>query len=652
LNGSKLQITKRKQVIKKMTRLIKSNEKGMVLILTLLVVLVLLSLGGVYLLISQVGIQKTALEESYVSALSIAKVGAKRAILKIKNEWINNNKVWTEGFGSKEIPHIIKDGAIEVGSYYVTVEDLGKSMNSLLGTLTHKLKITSIGRKGKARQMIGIHSAVRGIEVIAELIGSGVAVITSDVFDYAYFLNNWAWWGWEGGNVGDVPRPREWVKGDMRSNGRFDFWPVGNNSLPTRVAGNIWANFEIDEHFEREPYHSHLRGAAGSCDDHAEGEIVYPWEEHHNMNFQHPNAGRGNMPNLQNPQYYRNLATGTVEAFLPGHIVINGVFGDDEPQTDVVLIGSAEHPIRLNGPIYVERDVIIKGHVTGQGTIYAGRNVYIAGNITYTNPPVDEEGRPSYYPQTTNPNGIPTDAQIQAWYNRNVNADVLAIAAAESIIVGDYPDNKWSDGDPYWWPAWYGLFDMGSEDVGADGIPDTNDIGENNGIFERETEDLDGDGIFDQVHQNRYGENYNWRDVTTTGLPYQQSDWIDGTGHSHNYANRGGARHYHDLVDFGGISRLDGIFYTQHFLAGTFVDMPAPWKFSGAPFICNGSLISKDECIVYYPMFNLNYDWRIHSRYRKDQKNWPINLHLPPTVPGGGTSTRSIRIISWKEVKP
>ncbi|MEW6096391.1 MAG: hypothetical protein AB1567_07695 [bacterium] len=521
-------------------------------------------------------------------------------------------------------------------------------MNSYLGTLTRKLKITSIGRKGKAQQ-IGLGSAVRGVEVIAELIGGGVTPgRISDVFDYAYFLNNWGWWAWGGNSEGDN-FIREWVRGDMRSNGEFEFWPVWSNPLAPRVDGNVWANFEIDEHFERTPYHSHLRGAAGTCDHHEEGEIVYPGEEHHGLDFQHPSAGRGDMPNLQNPQYYRELANGTLEAFLPGHIIINGVFGDDETEeNNVVLVGSSLQPIRLNGPVYIERDVIIKGTVTGQGTIYAGRNVYIAGNITYANPPLNEQGQPCYYPQTANENGVPSDAEIQAWYDRNVDADVLAIAAAESIIAGDYPDNRSSDGDPYWWPAWYGLFDMGSEDVGADGIPDTDDEGEGNGTFEPETEDLDGDGIFDQVHQNQYGENYNWRDVTTTGLPSQQSDWIDGTGQSEKYANRGTTRHYHDLTDFGGISRLDGIFYTQHFLAGTFVEVKGPWQYTDKGFICNGSLISKDECMVYYPKFNWNYDWRIHSRYRSNP-NWPINLDLPPTQ-AGGTSTASISIISWKEV--
>jgi hypothetical protein len=644
-------IRKDKKEVVKMFRSFSAKQRGVALLLALLIVLVLLGLGGVFLLISQTAIQRAALDEGYVSALSIAEAGAERAIWKIKNEWINHNRVWTEGFGCEKNPKQIKDGKIVIGSYYVTIEDLGTSLG-VSGQQTQKLKITSVGRKGKREQLI-IGSVVRGIEVIVELVPGGERL--ADVFDYAYFLNNWGWWGWGGNSPGD-DFIREWVRGDMRSNGRFDFWPVWDKPLAPRVDGHVWANFEIDENFDDWPRHSHLRGAAGTCDEHEEGEIVYPEDEHSGLVFQHPDAGKGDMPNLQNPQYYRDLANGTLQAFLPGTITINGVFGDDEEHRNVVIFGDEERPIRLNGPVYIERDVIIKGYVTGQGTIYAGRNVYIAGNIIYSNPPVDENGNPCYYPETENENGVPSDEEIQAWYDRNVNADILAIAARESIIVGDYPDNRWSDGDPYWWPAWYGLFDMGSEDVGKDGIPDTGDEGEGDGIFgdpnnpntpawEENYEDLDGDGIFDQVHMHQQGQNYNWRDVTTTGLPSQQSDWIDGTAPSEDYANRGNARRYRELCDFGGISRLDGIFYTQHFLAGTFIDMPGPWQFPGTPIIVNGSLISKDECMVYWPMFNWNYDWRIHQRYRADP-NWPIDLDLPPATGGGA----GIYIISWKEV--
>jgi len=620
------------------------QEKGIALLLSLLIVLVLLALAGVYLLISQTGIQRTALDESYVSSLSIAESGAERAIWKIKDLWINNNQVWTEGFGSEDIPVKIKDGAIEVGSYYVGVENLGQSMNSSLGTLTRKLKITSIGRKGTTQQ-IGLGSTIRGVEILVELIGGGEAPPRSDVFDYAYFLNNWGWWAWGGGDVGGVPR--EWVRGDMRSNGRFDFWPVWSFSQPPRVDGHVYANFEIDEHFEISPRHSHLRGVAGTCDNHGEGKIVEPGDTHSGLIFQHPFAGKGDMPNLQKPQYYRDLANGTLKAYYPGSITINGIYGDDEiyngvPVQSVILEGKPTKPIELNGTVYVERDVIIKGYVTGQGTIYAGRNIYIADSIFYKNPPteLDDTSIAGYFPKTENANLFPSEAETKAWYEANANKDILAMAARESIVLGDYTH-------PQWYSDYYGLFDMGSEDVGKDGIPaqipEERDEGEGDGKFgdvgnwgwEKNYEDLDEDGVFDSVHGDYQGQDYNWSDVTVTGQNSKYSDSLEYPGRE--FGNRGSFKTYRTFSPYT-VAQIDAVCYTQHFMAGI-LNNP----------LSNGALISKDEVMVYYTQFLWNYDYRIHSRYRHDP-NWPINLNLPPTE--GGIQTASINIISWKEVNP
>lgn len=633
----------------------KHQEKGIALLLALLMVLVLLALGGVYILISHTGIQRSALDESYVSSLAIAEAGAERAIWKIKDLWLNNNQVWTDGFGDEDNPIKIKDGAIAVGSYYVAVEDLRKSMNSSLGTITRKLKITSIGRKG-IKQQIGLGSAVRGVEVIVELIGGGIVVPMSDVFDYAYFLNNWGWWGWGGGDVGSVPR--EWVRGDMRSNGRFDFWPVWSFSQAPRVDGNVYANFEIDEHFNYSPLHSHLRGAAGTCNNHwsiftlpGKGELVDPEDTHSQLIYQHPSAGKGDMPNLQNPQYYRDLANGTLKAYYPDEITINGIYGDGEtykgvPVQSIVLEGKPTKPIELNGTVYVEKDVIIKGYVTGQGTIYAGRNIYIADSIYYKNPPtlLDDPTMAGYFPQTTNPNKYPSEAETKAWYEANVNKDILALAARESIVLGDYTHSQWYADDWLFDKRYAQDVGVGSEDVGKDGIraiiPQDRDEGEGDGLFgnpewDKNYEDIDGDGIFDSVHEGYQGQSYNWSDVTVTGENNKYSDSLKSP--QNPFGNRGSFSQYSSFSPYA-VAQIDGICYTQHFMAGI-LNNP----------LSNGALISKDEAMVYWTKFLWNYDYRIHSRYRRDP-NWPINLNLPPIQPG--TSTASINIISWKEVKP
>lgn len=84
-----------------------------------------------------------------------------------------------------------------------------------------------------------------------------------------------------------------------------------------------------------------------------------------------------------------------------------------------VLVGTATHPIRIYGPVTVTQDVVIKGHVSGQGTIYAGRNVHIVGSIRYSNPPNF------------------TGTNMQAIENANERRDLLALAARGSIMMGN-----------------------------------------------------------------------------------------------------------------------------------------------------------------------------------------------------------------------
>jgi len=63
---------------------------------------------------------------------------------------------------------------------------------------------------------------------------------------------------------------------------------------------------------------------------------------------------------------------------------IDGVRSDPSP---LVLIGTRARPITIDGPIVTEGDVIVKGYVSGRGTLYTGRNVHVIGEITYANPP-------------------------------------------------------------------------------------------------------------------------------------------------------------------------------------------------------------------------------------------------------------------------
>ena len=88
----------------------------------------------------------------------------------------------------------------------------------------------------------------------------------------------------------------------------------------------------------------------------------------------------------------------------------------------LILEGTQSNPIRVDGPVVVKSDVIIKGYVTGQGTIYSGRNIHIVGNIQYVNPP--------------------------SWSGKRANADnskkdMLGLMAKGNIVMGNYTESSW-----------------------------------------------------------------------------------------------------------------------------------------------------------------------------------------------------------------
>ncbi|MFH1783611.1 MAG: hypothetical protein ABH868_01745 [bacterium] len=376
------------------------------------------------------------------------------------------------------------------------------------------------------------------------------------VFDYAYFINNWGWyWG------RDITS-----NGDVRSNGRFDF------RQGPRVNGHIYAGLEIEDGG------TPIRGTGGQAD------------------HQHEYQDKVEMPNLQDLSYYQTKAIGE-----GGSIVINGVtlidavYGDDEGETgNIVLIGTSSDPIELSGTVVITGDLVIKGKISGQGTIYAGRNVYVADNIDYKNAPSS--------PRPASENPVVADAWVQA----HKNDDLLCIAAKENIIMGNYTDTSGSEQ----WYAQYWLFGMGSEDVGQDGIPDTGDIGEGDGVFVPLYEDVDGDGVFD--------DNYNWSDIET------QTAITDFTNVPVGVNNFG------DLSSLT-INKIEGVYYTNHAFTGR----------TGNAMKFNGSIVSKDEAIIYRNNITFNYDERTHSRYNADPNRF-VDLGLP--------SVERVEVVEWSEV--
>ncbi|MBI4753423.1 hypothetical protein HY793_03505 [Candidatus Desantisbacteria bacterium] len=314
-------------------------------------------------------------------------------------------------------------------------------------------------------------------------------------------------------------------------------------------------------------------------------------------------------------------------------------------------------------------NLIIKGSVsvTGSnpeypryGSIYVGKNVYIAGDIQYVNGP-----NWSAYPQwqqsagtdyknpasstfniANNDDGLPSKSGtsiMDTWVNNNTTTTLLSVSAKGGLVYGNYSTAVDHNSNYNNWVSNEYLFTMGSEDVGADGIPDTHDAGEGDNIPQLATEDLDGDGSVRMT-------DYNWKDVTTTGGNNYHSNPLNGfdglrrdggsTGPLWD-PQKGDTINQYGETATNNINLIDGVYYTQHLLAGRVANSP---RF-------HGSLISKDEAIVYSGTLNLIQDTRYHSNYRANP-NFPIYLFPPGSVfTGGGALGKLQRVLSWKEIR-
>jgi hypothetical protein len=135
------------------------------------------------------------------------------------------------------------------------------------------------------------------------------------------------------------------------------------------------------------------------------------------------------------------LSGGTLYGVAPGGTWgaksgLSGVVGVYDG--NLVLLGTPENPIRLEGDVYATGDVVIKGVVEGQGAIYAGRNVYIAGDLVNKNR-ADKPGLGVCQ-------GVSGPDEC-ARKNIAAGKDELRLSAGNNIIMGNFTE-KDASGKP------------------------------------------------------------------------------------------------------------------------------------------------------------------------------------------------------------
>src|SRR5262249_9793468 len=116
--------------------------------------------------------------------------------------------------------------------------------------------------------------------------------------------------------------------------------------------------------------------------------------------------------------------------------------------------------------------------------------------------------------------------------------------------------------------------------------------------------DADGDG--------KVGHNYNYNaDINMTSSRARQ---ILGYPNNSN-----GVPPPFSQVATDNMGAIDGILYTDH---------AAAMRLANSTSIWHGTVVSRNEQIVYQSTLSFNYDSRVHSRYHNNPNSF-INLGLP-----------------------
>ena len=94
----------------------------------------------------------------------------------------------------------------------------------------------------------------------------------------------------------------------------------------------------------------------------------------------------------------------------------------------VYLHGTPENPIRLNGNVAIDGDLVIHGHVEGAGSLRVRGNVYMPSDLVYAD-------------------GTDVDGNRTYGYAADGTENLVAIAAGGNTMIGDIFHPSWGEGD-------------------------------------------------------------------------------------------------------------------------------------------------------------------------------------------------------------
>lgn len=426
----------------------------------------------------------------------------------------------------------------------------------------------------------------------------------SEVFDYSYFINNFGWFR----GVDMV------VNGDIRSNYNIELnsatlvlngnsYAHGTNQVLKTPVSWTWTAYSNDI------YHAYSRPGF-NVDLVKNTNSASIWSNGYNSSTFRTNGAAellmSYIGNLDDYRYYAQDKGGTISN--NSGIIVNAVFSGIGPsgytnivdrtgftgysngvdRGTLVLVGTTNNPIRINGPVVIDGDLIIKGYYTGQGTIYAGRNIHVIGDLIATNPVAwKHPDTAAGFTNTT----LPT----------NLTKDFMGLCSKGSIVLGDYNESTFdSSVASYLAPPFTTNYPVTATDA---------DIG-------YVSYKKNGTNFFNGNYTSSFGVKCGTLETNTASRKYYEASISDAKLSS--------------LSPQVAIRRIDATLYNNHLTVGKLGG-------TGTNTLINGGIICRDESLLPTGRLYLNWDPRI-----------ALDTAFKPYLPMG---LKPAKTILWRELK-
>lgn len=425
----------------------------------------------------------------------------------------------------------------------------------------------------------------RRVREITQYVCRSAVYSSGSVFDNAYYVDQSATFN---GVNGDF-------NGEVRAFGDIDFSNCHSLILNGDVyAGGTVLNYSSGNYdWYNSLYLNNLRARPLLYTDRNVNNTNTYWPQGYSGTVNRYNGSEPpSMPYVGPLSDYETYALATTGTITKGGATITGVWGDATNENAGIGFKDEGCLILTNGTtiqgVFVARgDVYIKGTVSGKGTIYAGRNIYVIGDLSYSNPPT-----------WTKPDSNPSNTAAI-----NAQKDFIALCAKGNVILGD-------DFKSF-------LKDLAKNPITQSQAADASDL------------------------------SLGYVTSSSNGVSYFNGDYTGTDGQNHDAVRTDGSqRAFYDpmlsdaafqaLGVSASISKVDGVIYANHMLAGT----------TANGMQVNGSMVCRDEVLKREGNLYFNWDIRLGSRSREFLG---FGSGLPSTLPRNLSIYRTLK---WTELSP